>query len=375
MRRVFILLALAALAATARTQTVDRGAPATRLAGNWQVSYEDLALGEIDGTATITPDGLHATVVLKTGVSGPTYTLQSDSITEQGEDYTIVLIGDSPSAPGLLPDDKVQHQAFEAQAEAANVVLATYGGTTTVIAKAMPSPAVATFVPVPTLGDKYDWAVGQHTRPPDVHLKVSAGASQVGLEVADYKATLPLKPTHAVETRRVVLTLHFTPTSDKAGYSGPAGDLLSGTWRFFADPIRMRDGEDKGRVGYFRRDAQNPNLTTQSAAEVWFRPNPPAQLKFFAVGVFGLVKLTNLYPGVPTIVEAIFDSPQDFDTCPVEVKVGDQKLTLTAHRDIENARRYVTDPFLPGTDNRPSPPPSARPAPAADSPDPNEMGP
>jgi hypothetical protein len=238
--------------------------------------------------------------------------------------------------------------------------MATYG------AKAPPTLIVA---PVPQLQvaaplhePKWSWAYGQPNQPPDVHLAVPGDSGTLGLEVADYRATLPFKPMHPVEARRVVLTLHFKATSDTAGYAGAAGDLLTGTWKYYADPVTWRDGEGKGRVGYFRRDSENTNLTTQSAAEVWFRPNPPAQMQFIALGAFGEIRIKHLFPGVPTIVEAIFDAPQDEETILIEVQVGAAKIPMPAHRDPDDARRFTTDPFLPGSDTRPAPSPSARPA-------------
>jgi len=350
-----------AIAAGLNAQTVDRGPPPSRIAGTWQVSYEDLALGEIDGTAKIAPDGRSVSVVVRDGPQGAPFTLTSESISEQGDDYTIVLTGEGPAAAALLPDPTVQQQAIHAAADSVRAVLATYGAG---VAAAPPNLNMFGNLQVaPIAGPKQPWAVGHATQPPDVTIAVPPDALQVGLEVGDYKASLGLAPRHPVETRRVVLSLHYAPSGGATGYSGPAGDLLAGTWKYYADPVTWRDGEGKGRVGNFRRDAQNPNLTTQSAAEVWFRPNPPAQLQFFAVGVFKDIKITALYPGVPTIVEAIFDEPQDTDSCMIEVKVGDQKLQLTAHRDPENGRRFVTDPFLPGTDSRTPPPPSGRPGP------------
>jgi hypothetical protein len=217
-------------------------------------------------------------------------------------------------------------------------------------------------------GPKAGWAYGQPTQPPDVHLTVPGEGPSIGLEVADYKASVPFKPMHAVETGRVTLSLHFIPISDRAGYAGPAGDMLTGTWKYYADPISWRDGAGKGRVGYFRRDPQNTNLTTQSAAEIWFRPNPPAQMQFLAIGVYGEIRIKHLFAGVPTIVEAIFDAPQDADTISVDVPIGDRKVPMTAHKDPENARRFTTDPFIPATDTRPPPAPSGQPSP----PDPDE---
>lgn len=376
MKRLFAVLpALVLLCGSSWSQAQERGAPASRIAGNWQVSYEDLALGEVDGTATIAADGKHADVQLRAGPQGASYKLVAESIAESGDDYTLVLTGEGPSAASLKPDATVERQAARAAQQATATVLAGYGVAAPPAISVPMAPMAPHLVPAPTLGNKVGWAFGQPTQPPDVHLKVPGDANSIRIEVADFTGTLPFQPMDPVQTRRVVLTLHYRPTMGLAGYSGPAGDLLSGTWKYYADPITWRDGEGKGRVGNFRRDPDNPNRVTQSGAEVWFRPNPPAQLQFIAIGVYGEIRIKHLFPGVPTIVEAIFDAPQDDDTIAIEVEVGGVKVPMSAHRDPENGRRFTTDPFLPGPDGRPAPAPSAPPSSTAESDTATEGGP
>ena len=368
-----VMALLCTVTGAAPAQTTDRSAPPSRIAGNWQVSYEDLALGEIDGTAKISEDGKKATVTLNAAPGGTPFTLISESVSEQGDDYTFVLVGEGPASSSLTPDATVEQQGVRAVQDAVATVFANSGIKSAVpLLATVPPMGPRPIPPIPGLGPKPGWAYGQPTQPPDVHLAVPGDGPSIGIEIADYKATVPFKAMHSVETNRVTLTLHYSPTSDSAGYAGPAGDLLSGTWKYFADPITWRDGAGKGRVGYFRRDAQNTNLTTESAAEVWFRPNPPAQIQFIALGAFGEIRIKHLFPGVPTFVEAIFDAPQDEETVLIDVDVGGTKTAMPAHRDPENGRRFTTDPFLPALDTRSEPPPSSRPAPAPDAADPQK---
>ena len=336
------ILALVLLPVRAADTTMDKSAPPSRIAGTWNVSYEDLALGEIDGTATVEPDGRQAKVVLRHPGTGKEFTLKSESIAEKGDDYTIVLIGESPSAEGLLPDEKTARQASDAMARG----------------PASPPPANPSTSPKPVRNGATN--AGPN---PDVRVELPGAAEKIEVHIADFNGEVGLKPWRTVETNRVVLALHFGKFGVGGPYEGKAEDRLTGYWRFFADPVTWRDAVGRGRVGYFRRDPANPNYATQSAAEVWVRGTPPSQLQLFAIGVFNWKKIDRLYLGVPTIVEAIFEEPQDNDTCTVEVKVGDHTVKLTAHRDPDNWRRFLSEPFVPGADPRPAPAPTMRPVP------------
>lgn len=336
----------------AADMTTDKSAAPSRIAGTWDVAYEDLALGEIDGVATVEPDGKHVKVVLRQPDTGRDFVLTSESVAEQGDDYTIALIGESPSAATLMPDEKTRQQASNAR-RASNPA-----------AMAAPSAPKAR-IQAPVLGPGAGGPGQPPSPPPEVHVEVPNEAAKIEVHIADFNGEVELKPRHAVETNRVELGLHYQRGGGAAGYAGKAEERLTGTWRFFADPLTWRDGAGRGRVGYFRRDRPNPNYATQSAAEVWVRGTPLSRLQLFAVGVFNLKRIDRLYLGVPTVVEAIFDEPQENDTCTVEVQVGDRNVRLPAHRDPDNWRRFLSDPFVPGDDPRPAPPPSARPVPAA----------
>jgi hypothetical protein len=363
----------------AADMTTDKSAPPSRIAGAWNVSYEDLALGEIDGVATVDPDGRHVKVLLQQAGSARKFTLTADSVEEKGDDYTIVLTGESPSSPTLMPDERTQRQAAEAQGASSRDAL------TVIPQGVVPAPVglyrppartpaqpfaglnIVVRPPPATLGSA---ASARPVAPlPDVHVEVPNEAGTIELHIADFDGEVELKARHAVEADRVELRLHYEETGGAGGYGGEAELRLTGTWRFFADPLTWRDAQGRGRVGYFRRSRLNPNLATQSAAEVWIRPMPPSHLQLFAVGVFNWKRIDRLYLGVPTIVEAIFDEPQDNEMCTVEVQVGDRRVQLPAHRDPENRRRFLSDPFMPGDDTRPAPPPTTRPVPAAPSKD------
>ena len=337
-----VVLALLFLPLRAADTTVDRSAPPSRIAGTWDVSYEDLALGEIDGTATVESNGRHAKVVLRHPGTGKEFVLTSESVTEKGDDYTIVLMGESPSAEGLLPDEKTARQASDAMARRP--------------VSSSSTPPLASPEPVRSEATN----AGPNT---DVRVELPGSAEKIEVHIADFSGEVGLKPWRPVELNRVVLVLHFGSFGVGGPYEGKAEDRLTGYWRFVADPVSWRDAAGRGRVGNFRRDPDNPNDTTQSAAEVWVRGTPPSQLQLFAIGVFNWKKIDRLYLGVPTIVEAIFEEPQDNDTCTVEAKVGDHTLKLAAHRDPENWRRFLSEPFVPGADPRPPPAPTTRPIP------------
>jgi hypothetical protein len=352
--RLRTALLLLALPGALGAQTTDRSAAPSRLGGTWQVSYEDLALGEVDGVATVEADGRHVSVVLHAAGQSGTYTLTAESVIEQGDDYTIVLNGESPFAPGLLPDEKVRLQAVTAARDATVAAMAPVTTITAAagrpVPKFMPAALPAT-APHGILPPVVAFGSGQGpTPPPDVHISVPGDATKIEVAGMDFHGEVELKPRHPVEVKRVELRLHFGKSGGAAAYTGPPGDLLTGTWMYYANPVTWRDAVGQGRVGYFRRDPADPNLTTQSAAEVWLRPSPPGHMTFFAVGVFNLKRIDALYIGVPTVVETIFDEPQERETCTIEVQIEDRgKLALTAHRDPGNWRRFVSEPFLPGS--------------------------
>ena len=337
------ILALVLLPLRAADTTMDKSTPPSRIAGTWDVSYEDLALGEIDGTATVEPDGRHAKVVLRHPATGKEFVLTSESVAERGDDFTIVLVGESPSADGLLPDEKTARQASDAMARG----------------PMLPPSVIPSTSPEALRGGVAN-AAGPNTA---VRVELPAAAAKIEVHIADFNGEVGLKPWRAVETNHVVLVLHFGKFGVGGPYEGNAEDRLTGYWRFVADPVSWRDAAGRGRVGNFRRDPDNPNDTTQSAAEVWVRGTPPSQLQLFAIGVFNWKKIDRLYLGVPTVVEAIFEDPQDNDTCTVEAKVGDHTVKLAAHRDPENWRRFLSAPFVPGADPRPAPAPTTRPVP------------
>jgi hypothetical protein len=348
MKRLHALMAalLVLASASATGQTTDRKTPAARIAGTWQVAYEDLALGEIDGTATISPDGKSASVRFRHDYTD--YTLTSQSVIEQGDDYTIVLTGDSPAAKSLLPDAQVQLEANRADnnsiTTALNVALLGKGPPSSAQPFLSLPPRPAALSPVAPL---FKTAPQPADLAPEVHIPVPDDATKITVSAGDFHGEADFLARHPVETGRVELRLHFYKNGGPGANTGVIADRLTGTWHFYADPLTWRDAAGKGRVGLFRRDEHNPNFATQSGAEIWLRPVPPARMQFFAVGVFDFKRISRLYLGVPTVVEAVFDEPQARDTCPIEV----ESLVLTAHRDPENWRRFVSDPFVPGSDS------------------------
>ena len=73
--------------------------------------------------------------------------------------------------------------------------------------------------------------------------------------------------------------------------------------------------------------------------------------KFFlyAKCVNGLQSITDLYLGVPTLIEAQFEPEYDGDEYPVTLKSGDQELKLTARKIDKKGIIFRTDLFVPGT--------------------------
>lgn len=352
--------------------TVDRSASPSPLAGTWDVGYEDLALGEINGTAIIDSNAQHVTLTLRDPTTKQTYQLKSESVTAKGDDYTIVLVGDNPAASSLMPDATVQQQANRAAAESMREVLRP--GLATLAAKTgkpVVEPKILEMAPLPTMPNFQIQPMPLEGPPPKhpvhqqqtVTIELPDGADKLQVSVAEFQGEIALKPWHAVETNRVTLNLHHFKGHTAANYTTESIEKLSGSWKFNADPVTWRDTAGRGRVGNLRRERENPSFVTQSALETWQRGTPESTLQLFAVGVFHWLHIDRFYLGVPTVVEAIFDEPQEKDTCTIDVMLGGRKLSLPAHRDPENWRRFTTDPFLPGDDPRPAPPATTKPVP------------
>lgn len=347
--------------------TVDRGVYPDDITGSWDVSYEDLALGEVDGSAVIDQDGAHTTVYVHHPQTGKQYTLESTSISFGDGVYTIRLAGESPAADQLAPDAQTIKQSTEAlaaDAQSASLAVNPFTG------RAFPTP------PVLNLPPENDGSVGgltvvartKATVPQPISFPADASAIQV--DVAEYtgKADVTLGP--PVETNLVTLRLHLVQAASSADVlAGKPQVLLKGTWVFEADPGSRRDGAGHGRVGYFRRLLASQNVATQSATEIWTRGVPRMQL--FAVCDENYKVIDKLYTGVPTAVEVVFLEPQSDETLPIKIEAPGGTITVTAHRDWEDYRRFITDPFVPGMDGRPQPAPSGTPqSPPEDQPTP-----
>jgi hypothetical protein len=124
--------------------------------------------------------------------------------------------------------------------------------------------------------------------------------------------------------------------------------VLKGPW--FPGAIKFHEEKDvDGKITKQDASLVGPGTPIDQR---YARPLPPVKLQLFAVGVQNLKKITELYWGVPTVVEAVYEEPQDKDTTIIEIVTGDSSLKLTAHRDAEDFRRFLTDTFLPGADKR-----------------------
>lgn len=323
MKRQFPIIAAFALVLVpmgAADTTTDKGALPSRIAGSWVVSYEDLALGEVDGTAIVELDGHHVKVVLHHPGSGREFTLKSESVTEKGDDYTIVLVGEGPSSLILMPGQRIMQQASNAASGLP------------------PAPAVNLPGPAPTAAGPGGPAQGSRVEIPDQSDKME-------VRVADFTGMVELKPWHAVDANRVELQLHFGKTGGAAAFAGNPQVRLTGTWKFFADPVTWRDGLGGGRVGYFRRDLANPNIATQSGAEVWSVPVP--RLRYYAVTAMGYQVIDELYLNVPTFIEAEFDPPFGADSYRLNLSAAGTPLTLDARKFDKKGYLFRTGPFVP----------------------------
>jgi len=78
-----------------------------------------------------------------------------------------------------------------------------------------------------------------------------------------------------------------------------------------------------------------------------YRAPPPPKFFFFARTATGRQYIEEFYVGVPTEVELQFDKPYKEMTYPVELSVGDQKLTLTASKVDKEGYIFRTDAFVP----------------------------
>ena len=95
-------------------------------------------------------------------------------------------------------------------------------------------------------------------------------------------------------------------------------------------------------------DKQVRYLGEGKPVDVEFK-KPMPKFFLYAKCVNGLQSITDLYLGVPTLIEAQFEPEYDGDEYPVTLKSGDQELKLTARKIDKKGIIFRTDLFVPGT--------------------------
>jgi hypothetical protein len=71
------------------------------------------------------------------------------------------------------------------------------------------------------------------------------------------------------------------------------------------------------------------------------------KIQLFAQTVAGPVRVSRLFRDVPTVIEAVFEDPQPDSTNDLTVTVDGRDLKVTATRDPQDYRRFVTDVLVP----------------------------
>jgi hypothetical protein len=292
--------------------------------GSWAVTYKDRALEDVKGTATVKQvDGkLRAKVVLTDPNSGRRE-LRSFDIIEEGERFTLLLEGAPPSAEGLSPDRL----------------------------EALPGLPITTSDPADAV--EYSGVGAKDGRRPtplnSLRVELPDTADKILVTVGDFNGEIAVPRHGPVDTDRVRLQLTYEAPDAS---SGVTSERFVGFWSFDADPVTRRDGAGRGRIGMFVRDKFNPNFTGQVGNETWIRTIPPVKIRLFALTVGDLKRIDRLYGGVPTVIEAVFDDPQADTTKDLTVTVDGRDLKLTANRDPQDYRRFVTDIIVPTTPSR-----------------------
>jgi hypothetical protein len=307
-------------AATAppKPKPVEDGTPTSPIAGEWNISYTDRALGEVAGIATVSVDGKAVEVELTHPKTGAQTKLESTEVREKDGFYTIVFEGASPSAEALPVDPE-------------------------------------------------DTAPDPMTLP---HLDLGADTAKVAVTIREAKGEKFISPrVEADRAGHLELRLRYDqpPKMDRAAMdeylkSLPEGvrantekllappkvaNQMQGWWSFRADSVTWRDAGGGGRIGSFRRDFREPHYAWEFGRENWKRRLDGAQIQLLAQTVAGPMKVTRFFEGVPTMVEAVFREPQKETSKVLTITVGGKELRLTATRDEHDLRRFVTEVIVP----------------------------
>ena len=245
--------------------------PIDRVVGDYNVSYADRSAEKITGTATIHKDGT-ATVEYKGPTTHQSYVLKSESITAEGDLYTIVLHGASPPP------------------------------TTQTVKKWLGNrnPEVDVFGLPKQNKRAFDLPV----------LELPANQQEVTVTTSGVSGTFATAGPQRQPLADVV-ELHLRCHPDSRVYA-----YLSGSWRVYVDPLTWRDANGWGRVGNLGRDPKDQNICAMAGSEEWRLDIPPCRLQFFAKCVGNFKKIDYLYAGVPTVVEMAFDGDW-LASCPV----------------------------------------------------------
>ncbi len=123
-----------------------------------------------------------------------------------------------------------------------------------------------------------------------------------------------------------------------------ATPTLKGTWYPGLIKIEENTGTTTGQTTS-RGSASVAGKGDPIAVE--YMAPPPPRFFLFAHTATGRQFIEEFYVGVPTEVELQFDKPYSENTYPVELSVGDQKLSLVANKVDQKGYIYRTDAFVP----------------------------
>lgn len=164
------------------------------------------------------------------------------------------------------------------------------------------------------------------------------------------------------------LTFTRKPTADEISHDAPdwARKAVEGSlqWSLEFTPQSVCDvAELKGNwyPGLIRIEEPSgtpaPGMTTSRGSasvagkgdpiEVDYKPGPQPKMFLFARTTAGRQYIEEFYVGVPTEIELQFEKPHDGKSFPVDLSVGDQKVTLVASKADDEGYIFRTDAFVP----------------------------
>jgi hypothetical protein len=303
--------------------------PVSPLAGHWNVAYFDGALGWVRGEAEIAEDGLSADIRLTDPRTGSVFPLTA-AVTRSADGATALEYrGQQPHLDARL-GPPVERFTYIGYPDLWSVK----------------RPAGSPLESTPPL-------------PPGLPLlPVAAAATELHVSVGAERATF--KISSAVSPESMPLRARLLPIDTKrygSGFTDAFGivhagvnpdESMQGFWEQPVDPATRQPPDSLSRYRLLERELDNPNRARQVGIEIWWR-GPPATIALLAQTVAGPIKVSRLFQNVPTVIEAVFDEPQQDVTKDMTVTIDGRDLKLTAARDPQEYRRFVSPPLIPDT--------------------------